>query len=163
MLAADPPGTGPVFVYKLTGSGFADIVFSLRAWPEIPYYVEGASFSTSTVPMTGTSAGRGTAMFMTKAYHGGIAIFDDDAQKFIVETAGFELFAGPLSAPEMMTGEFPMFDRYTEAEYHLSVTLRQVGETPAVPEPASWALMITGIGLTGCALRRRRAAALATG
>jgi len=30
-----------------------------------------------------------------------------------------------------------------------------------VPEPAAWGLMITGLGLTGAALRRRRAAALA--
>jgi hypothetical protein len=30
-----------------------------------------------------------------------------------------------------------------------------------VPEPASWALMITGFGLTGAALRRRRALAFA--
>lgn len=31
----------------------------------------------------------------------------------------------------------------------------------AVPEPASWALMISGFGLTGAALRRRRAAVAA--
>jgi hypothetical protein len=31
--------------------------------------------------------------------------------------------------------------------------------TAAVPEPASWALMITGFGLAGMAMRRRRAAA----
>lgn len=29
--------------------------------------------------------------------------------------------------------------------------------TPAVPEPASWAMLIAGFGLTGAALRRRRA------
>ncbi|OYU15378.1 MAG: hypothetical protein CFE37_06425 [Alphaproteobacteria bacterium PA4] len=33
---------------------------------------------------------------------------------------------------------------------------------PGVPEPASWALLIAGFGLTGAALRRRRAAAGAT-
>jgi hypothetical protein len=30
-----------------------------------------------------------------------------------------------------------------------------VGNTPAVPEPASWAMMIAGFGLAGAALRRR--------
>jgi len=30
--------------------------------------------------------------------------------------------------------------------------------TPAVPEPATWAMMILGFGLTGCMLRRRRPA-----
>lgn len=32
------------------------------------------------------------------------------------------------------------------------------GETGAVPEPASWAMLIAGFGLTGAMLRRRRAA-----
>ena len=31
----------------------------------------------------------------------------------------------------------------------------------AVPEPASWAMLIAGFGLTGAALRRRRMAAVA--
>lgn len=31
------------------------------------------------------------------------------------------------------------------------------GQTPAVPEPASWAMMIAGFGIVGAALRRRRA------
>jgi hypothetical protein len=33
-----------------------------------------------------------------------------------------------------------------------------VAPVPAVPEPASWAMLITGFGLAGSALRRRRAA-----
>jgi hypothetical protein len=31
------------------------------------------------------------------------------------------------------------------------------GESQAVPEPASWTMLITGFGLTGAAMRRRRA------
>ena len=34
--------------------------------------------------------------------------------------------------------------------------------TVAVPEPASWAMLIAGFGLTGAAMRRRRTAALQT-
>jgi hypothetical protein len=29
---------------------------------------------------------------------------------------------------------------------------------PAIPEPATWAMLIAGFGLTGAAMRRRRAA-----
>jgi hypothetical protein len=36
------------------------------------------------------------------------------------------------------------------------------GTRGAVPEPAAWALMITGFGLTGATLRRRRRTAVAT-
>jgi protoheme ferro-lyase len=36
----------------------------------------------------------------------------------------------------------------------------ELGElAPGVPEPASWAMLIAGFGLTGAAMRRRRAVA----
>jgi hypothetical protein len=46
---------------------------------------------------------------------------------------------------------------------HCDLNFRVTGVTPAgaVPEPASWALMIAGFGLAGGALRRRRAPAFA--
>lgn len=34
----------------------------------------------------------------------------------------------------------------------------ELGKSGAIPEPATWAVMITGFGLTGAALRRRRPA-----
>jgi hypothetical protein len=38
----------------------------------------------------------------------------------------------------------------------------ELGLAPGgVPEPASWAMLIAGFGLTGAAMRRRRTAALA--
>lgn len=42
-----------------------------------------------------------------------------------------------------------------------NVRVNVEGITSAVPEPATWAMMITGFGLAGSALRRRRAAAMA--
>jgi hypothetical protein len=45
---------------------------------------------------------------------------------------------------------------------NLSLTLNDVRTTaPAVPEPATWAMMLTGFGLVGGALRRRGKLALA--
>jgi len=38
--------------------------------------------------------------------------------------------------------------------------LHSITYSPGVPEPAAWALMIAGFGLTGAALRRRRQAPL---
>lgn len=40
----------------------------------------------------------------------------------------------------------------------ISVDQTFSGQSPAVPEPASWSLMIGGFGVIGAALRRRRAA-----
>lgn len=43
-----------------------------------------------------------------------------------------------------------------------SFTLASPSMMAAVPEPASWAMLITGFGMAGGALRRRKAAAAAT-
>ncbi len=43
-------------------------------------------------------------------------------------------------------------------QYGLDITLTVTESAAAVPEPASWAMLITGFGLTGAALRRRRMA-----
>lgn len=49
----------------------------------------------------------------------------------------------------------------TMAMDNLSLTLRTADPQTAVPEPATWALMIAGFGLAGAALRRSRQAATA--
>ncbi len=37
-----------------------------------------------------------------------------------------------------------------------SLTVASAADVPAVPEPATWALMVAGCGTTGYLMRRRR-------
>lgn len=48
------------------------------------------------------------------------------------------------------------------ADYQLNVSLANPGTPGAVPEPATWAMMLMGFGATGFAMRRRRQSVLAT-
>ncbi len=48
-------------------------------------------------------------------------------------------------------------DGYLNDSTGLQLKVAQNGGAGAVPEPASWAMMIAGIGLSGAALRRRNA------
>lgn len=89
---------------------------------------------------------------------------------------GFDLFAGPgarfatlfyaISAPfrqDFGPDEFGLnFDQALGAEFEFtfeqdgSVSYRAV--TSPVPEPAAWALMLTGFAIAGLGLRKRKAA-----
>jgi len=57
---------------------------------------------------------------------------------------------------------FDLFSNYEDGIYTgLSEVQFQGASAGAVPEPATWAMMITGFGLAGTALRRRRSIAAA--
>jgi hypothetical protein len=66
----------------------------------------------------------------------------------------FNIFAATSGAP---TGTF-FFELKTNGGTGDSLGVTSI--SAAVPEPASWALMITGFGLVGGALRSRRKVAL---
>lgn len=75
---------------------------------------------------------------------------------------GSQLFAGPTAAPRLLTGVFDLSDvlrNFTtdplQVNYRLTVT--DITNAAAVPEPATWAMMIGGFGFVGGALRRCRA------
>lgn len=76
-----------------------------------------------------------------------------------IQIFGPQLFTGPTSAPIFSTGVFDLSDisrqRTTDpliVNYRL--TISEV--TAAVPEPATWAMMIMGFGLIGGAMRSRQ-------
>ncbi len=79
---------------------------------------------------------------------GGLGLFDGNA----LETFhGPQIYSGPLSAPVFSpTGGSPIA---LDGGYTLTIT--------AVPEPAAWALMLTGVFGVGAVLRARRGHRLA--
>lgn len=64
-----------------------------------------------------------------------------------------QLFIGTLSAPIFKLGEFVLLDQ-TGTKQRLSISAAPLS---AVPEPATWAMMLLGFGMVGFGLRRRAA------
>lgn len=90
-------------------------------------------FTRSIVPTSGTVAGT----------------YGDNTAAILVGNGGRTIWNGFLN------------DTLDSSKLYSSQLSYLTGVTSAVPEPATWALMITGFGLAGSALRRRRALALA--
>lgn len=68
---------------------------------------------------------------------------------------GGDLFTGPASNPVFNIGTFNLSGGFTAGPATLTITRAAVA---AVPEPATWAMMLVGFGAMGVSLRRRRRA-----
>ncbi|MGC1304311.1 MAG: PEPxxWA-CTERM sorting domain-containing protein [Caulobacteraceae bacterium] len=103
-------------------------------------------------PDTGTASTGGSAKYFTAfgVVSGGVLSWSDPVQTLTTSdgstfTVSFEDLKGV------------QFGGHVQDD----VTLTVDSVAAAVPEPASWGLMIAGLGLTGFALRRRRVASAA--
>lgn len=69
----------------------------------------------------------------------------------------FEVLGTHFSGPAWQTGTLNLFYWDSNNGDNTQFITATVSGTSVVPEPAGWALMIAGLGLTGGMLRRRRA------
>ena len=67
---------------------------------------------------------------------------------------GDQLFSGTTAAPTFLPGEYKFTNDYFYGDVAATLKITQL-DTPAVPEPATWAMMVLGFGAIGTMLRRR--------
>lgn len=100
--------------------------------------------------------------FFTPIDQGGISILrlprGTDLQPRFFQEPGNSLFTGPTSAPVWKTGTFQLSMQPKNVpsdvqtfDYRVTIT-----DLSAVPEPATWGMMIIGFGAMGGAMRMRR-------
>jgi hypothetical protein len=146
------PADAAIFTFTVTGS--IDAAFTIDSGllsPPAEY--DDTTFTLTDVAGTfrGISRRADAISFNTLSWDGGLTIQLGDA---FLNLWGSQLFTGSTAAPVLTTGTFTMLED-GDADFVSTLTIDEV--TAAVPEPASWALMIVGMGAIGYTMRRRRA------
>jgi hypothetical protein len=136
-----------VLLFTLTGA--VDAQFTLDSDPLPSQFASGLElkFDSVDVNIAGTSKDI-SVLFYGPLESGGISLFDESTNPTTeyLNTEGPVLYSGSENAPSFAPGIFDMS----------SGGGNEILAISAVPEPASWALMIVGIAGLGAALRSTR-------
>jgi hypothetical protein len=97
--------------------------------------------------------------FYNEAFGGGLEILDFYGNNLLLSTEGFQLYTGSEDNPTFRLGTFALTEYLGAGRYSLTVTdLDALPEPPVdVPEPASAALLLGGLGVLLASRKRRQA------
>lgn len=82
---------------------------------------------------------------------GGMEIYDYWGDNTLMITDGPQLYSGSEDQPTFLLGSFAMTEFGGPGQYTLTVT-----DVSAVPEPATYGMLLGGLGLVGAIAARRR-------
>ena len=147
------------FFYSLTPVGDVGYRASwqMSANPTPTQAVDGEGFALERVRGLFPRSSEGDAYldFYFAANGGGLMISEADGTHVLATLYGAQLYTGSETAPTMLSGTFALTARLAGRRRY---ALQVADAMAAVPEPATWLLMISGIGMAGVALRNRHRA-----
>lgn len=117
---------------------------------------QGLAYYSIAGKFPGSTAGSAYLDFYSQSNGGGMMISDADSPAILATLYGLQLYDEPAAAPVWKTGTFKMVGNNGTGSYTLTIA-----QATAVPEAATWMLMIAGVGMIGGALRQRRARGVA--
>ncbi|MBD8655680.1 PEP-CTERM sorting domain-containing protein [Oxalobacteraceae sp. CFBP 13730] len=96
--------------------------------------------------------------FYSEAIGGGMEILDYYGDNLLLSTDGFQLYTGSEESPTFRLGTFALTEYLGAGRYTLTVTDLDAPPPPVdVPEPASAALLLGGLGVLLASRKRRQA------
>lgn len=144
------PASAATLLFELTGG--RNVTFQLDSNPtpnmSQSFFGEQAVFTDVTGTVNGTSATIPTISFGTGVF--ATLSINAPGLGFTQFAGGGPLFSGTGSAPVFSAGTFNLTNPFFSDQNSTLVISEQVA---AVPEPATWALMLLGFGFVGGALR----------
>ena len=161
IMLATPSAVQAASMVKFVYTGDANIEFVLPKSP-VPSVFSSAMARFDNVSVTFDGVTGPYEVFIETNpgtfLNGGLRLFDLTQQSNTFAGSGLQIFSGSPAAPTFTTGTYSLSAFFSSAPGTGQLVISNVGGS-VVPEPASWAMLLAGFGLTGMAMRRRAAMA----
>lgn len=154
-LGAAVPTAAVTFNFDLSGSRSA--MFTIDASRAPDSFTQAQAFFDRTPGTYGTTRGTADISFSNNFFGGtggGFEAINLSLLGFSQFTSSEVLFTGTTAQPVFKTGSFQL-SSIVSGRSVLTIT-RSAGIGSTVPEPATWAMLVAGMGMVGGAVRRRR-------
>lgn len=151
-LALVSPAQAVVYNFAISGDYFATFQIDTSQAPE--EFVSGsyATFWDVAGPFPGATSQIADVRFFSTAVDGGLSITDIHGPRTLFVTDGPQLYFGTEANPNFLTGTFALTQYQGSGTYTLTISDAAMA---AVPESATWVMMLAGFGMIGVATRRR--------
>lgn len=144
------PANATVWSFDITGNGNASFIIDSSKTKPWSTNNTGITYANVSGIYNGTSTSRYIQFFNDTSY-GGFNI------GFVGQGKGTMVYTGSTSDPVFTVGTFSLLPFAFGTSGGYTVTIKEV-VAAAIPESATWAMMLVGFGMVGGAARYRRRA-----
>ena len=146
-----------IYQYQLTGDYTASWQLDSAATPDDTMANTYIGFYDVQGTFPGSVQNLADLYFYNGEQLGGLEIFDLSAQLDLLMTEGPQLYSGSENNPTFLLGTFNLTDLNGSGTYVLTVTDLDATPPGTVPEPATAAMLIAGLGLFAASRKRFKA------